>query len=657
MDVASLSTVVDWTSAYAAGASPRELLAAQRNRLGDAPDVVWIARASTAQIESQIDALEARAAAFADRAAVLAALPLFGVPFAVKDNIDVAGFPTTAACPAFAYLPRRNAATVAKLIEAGAVCLGKTNLDQFATGLVGARSPYGRPSSALAADRISGGSSSGSAVAVARGDVAFALGTDTAGSGRIPAGFNNIVGLKPTPGRVGTSGVVPACRSLDCVSIFALTVADAARVLALIEGPDSDDAYSAFSVGPAQFNAPLRIGVPSQAVFSGDAGYGASYEAAVAHLQALGHRVVALDFEPLHAVAALLYGGPWVAERHAVVEALLAEQPEAFDCSVRTVIQAARGMSATDAFRGLYALREAQREVGALWNDVDMLMVPTAPGHPRHTEVDADPIGVNAELGRYTNFVNLLAWCALALPAGFTSHGLPFGVTFIAPGASDAALARFGMHWQESVALPFGATDARLGGARGKAKTSALQTASASGEWSASSSSNGSKASTTSTASTAPTAFDAASSTSTLWPASRPTLQTAVVGAHLSGLPLNGQLLERGATLREATQTAPHYRLHALPGTTPAKPGLLRVPDGGVAIAVEVWDMPTDAVGSFLALIPPPLGLGSIELADGRHVHGFLCEAHALAGAADISAHGGWRAYLASLRAAAARTA
>jgi len=622
MDVASLSSVVDWTSAYAAGASPRELVAAHRLRLGDRPDAVWIARASAAQIAAQVDALEARAAVFADRAAAQSALPLFGVPFAVKDNIDVAGFPTTAACPAFAYVPRRHAAAVAKLIDAGAVCLGKTNLDQFATGLVGARSPYGRPGSALAPDRISGGSSSGSAVAVARGDVAFALGTDTAGSGRVPAGFNNIVGLKPTPGRVGTSGVVPACRSLDCVSIFALTVADAAQVLALIEGPDPADAYSAFSAGPAQFGAPLRIGVPSQAVFSGDAGYGGAYEAAVAHVQALGHSVVTIDFEPLHEVAALLYGGPWVAERHAVVEALLAAQPEAFDRSVRTVIEAARGLSATDAFRGLYALREAQREVGGLWNDVDLLMVPTAPGHPRHTEVDADPIGVNAALGRYTNFVNLLGWCALALPAGFTSHGLPFGVTFIAPAARDAALARFGLGWQESVELPLGATDARLGSARGK-----------------------------------PTAGAPSSNTSTAWPASRPTLPIAVVGAHLSGLPLNGQLVERGATLREATQTAPHYRLHALPGTTPPKPGLLRVPVGGVAITVEVWDMPTEAVGSFLALIPPPLGLGSIELADGRQVHGFLCEAHALGGADDISAHGGWRAYLASLRATAARAA
>ena len=613
MNRSPLYTVTDWIAAYAAGASPRERLSALQKRLDAEPaDGVWICRADAARLDAQLEALEARAARHADRAAALRAMPLFGVPFGVKDNIDVAGFTTTAACQAYAYEATTHAGAVARLIEAGAVCIGKTNLDQFATGLVGTRSPYGRPSSAFAAERISGGSSSGSAVAVARGEVAFALGTDTAGSGRVPAGFNNIVGLKPTPGRVGTSGVVPACRSIDCVSVLALTVADAARVLAVIEGPDDGDAYSAFVAGPGRFATTLRIGVPSAAVFSGDAGYGDAHEKAVAHLQSLGHKVVALDFAPLHAVAELLYGGPWVAERHAVVEALLERQPDAFDSSVRTVISAARRLSATDAFRGFYALREAQRATRAIWSEVDLLMVPTAPGHPRHAEVDADPIGVNAQLGRYTNFVNLLGWCALALPAGFAAHGLPFGVTFIGPGASDAALARFGMRWQASLDLPLGATDARID------------------------------------------AIVAANSEADRWPASAPTLPIAVVGAHLSGLPLNGQLVERGATLREATRTAPHYRLHALPETMPPKPGLVRVAQAGRAIEVEVWDMPLAAVGSFLASIPSPLGLGTIELADGRRVHGFLCEPHALAGADDISAHGGWRAYLASLRVASA---
>jgi len=604
-------TLPDWRRAYRDGASPRELLTALQQRLrAHSPREAWITLASAAEIEASIAALEYRASRHADRAAALQALPLFGVPFAVKDNIDVAGLPTTAACPAFARTPMAHAHAVEKLIAAGAVCMGKTNLDQFATGLVGARSPYGRPSSAFAADRISGGSSSGSAVVVARGEVAFALGTDTAGSGRVPAGFNNLVGLKPTPGRISSSGVVPACRSLDCISVLALTVADAAEVLAVMEGPDASDAYSAFRLGAAEFGqsptAALRIGVPAVPVFGGDAGYAPAFDAAVAQARALGHEVVGIDFAPLLAVAKLLYSGPWVAERHAVVQALMQTDPDAIDATVRRVIEVATDFSATDAFRAQYVLRDAQRDTAALWHDLDLLMVPTAPAHPTHADIDADPLGANALLGTYTNFVNLLGWCALALPAGFTARGLPFGVTFIAPRAADAALARFGQRWEAAVKLPLGAT--------GRAHAPA--------------------------AATRPAA----------WPASRATLPIAVVGAHLEGLPLNGQLTERGATLREATTTAPHYRLFALPNTTPPKPGLLRVSayEAGAAVAVEVWEMPLDAIGSFLALIPPPLGLGSIELADGRHVHGFVCEAHALTGARDVTEFGGWRAFLAA---------
>jgi len=443
-------------------------------------------------------------------------------------------------------------------------------------------------------------------VVVARGEVAFALGTDTAGSGRVPAGFNNLVGLKPTPGRVSSSGVVPACRSLDCISVLALTVADAAEVLAVMEGADATDAYSAFRLGAAAFAKPaLRIGVPAEPIIDGDIGYTACFEQAVAQARALGHTVVPIDFAPLLAVAKLLYSGPWVAERHAVVQTLMARDPGAIDPTVRRVIEVAISFSATDAFRAQYALKDAQRDTAALWSDLDVLMVPTAPTHPTHADIDSDPLGANALLGTYTNFVNLLGWCALALPAGFTASGLPFGVTFIAPGAADAALARFGRGWEAGVRLPLGAT--------GRAHETATET---------------------------PVA----------WPASHATLPIAVVGAHLSGLPLNGQLTERGATLREATTTAPHYRLFALPNTTPPKPGLQRASahESGAAIAVEVWNMPLDAVGSFLALIPPPLGLGSLELADGRHVHGFVCEAHALVGARDITEFGGWRAFLAS---------
>jgi allophanate hydrolase len=604
----SLLTVTDWLQAYRQGATPREQLPRRLAHVQEAsPAAAWISFASEAQLNAQLDALEARAAKHQDSDALFAAMPLFGVPFAIKDNIDVAGQPTTAACPAFAYTPATSAVAVQKLIEAGAVWLGKTNLDQFATGLVGVRSPYGVPVSSFAADRVSGGSSSGSAVVVARGDVPFALGTDTAGSGRVPAGFNNIVGLKPTPGRISTTGVLPACRSLDCISVFALQASDAASVLAVMEGADPSDAYSAFAPGPAQLPARLRIGVPAAPVIA-DASYAAGFTAAQERLQAMGHTLVPLDFGWLHETAALLYSGPWVAERHAVIEALLASQPDALDPTVRQVVAAASDFSATDAFRGQYQLRAAQQRAARLWGEVDLLLVPTAPTHPSLADLEAQPIQANSLLGTYTNFVNFLGWSALALPAGFTAGsqaglpaGLPFGITLIAPGGFDAALARFGTEWQQGSGLPLGATGAML----------------QAGE-------------------------------PIVPPATEPVLPIAVVGAHLQGLPLNWQLSERGATLVEATTTAPLYRLFALPGTVPPKPGMMRVAEGGAAIAVEVWNLPLKHVGSFLALIPSPLGLGSLQLADGRFVHGFICESHALSGAQDITSFGGWRAFLAS---------
>ena len=589
---AGLRSVADWLALVAEGGDPRRALdALHADAAGRTGPGVWIHRCPPAAWRAQTELLGRRLAEAGEPAALLARYPLLGVPFAVKDNIDIEGAPTTAACPAHEHVAAASATVVRKLLDAGALCVGKTNLDQFATGLVGTRSPFGRPASVADAERISGGSSSGSAVAVARGVVAFALGTDTAGSGRVPAGFNGLVGLKPTPGRVSTAGVLPACRTLDCVSVFAHTVDDAAHVLSVLEGADPADAYSAFAPGPAQLPPRLRVGVPRRPTFFGDAGYAEAWAAACARLAEAGHTPVELDFAPLDAVAALLYEGPWVAERHAVVRELLATRPSALDPVVRRVIERAQQFSATDTFIAQYRLTEARAALASTWSQVDLLMVPTAPGHPRFAEVDADPVGVNAALGTYTNFVNLLGWSALAVPAGTTPQGLPFGVTFIGAAGMDAALADLGRRWAGAGPRP-----------------PALRL-----------------------------------------PASEPVLPIAVVGAHLSGLPLNGQLVERGARRLEATSTAPRYRLYALPGTTPPKPGLVRSAEGGAAIALEVWAMPQRAVGSFLALIPPPLGLGSVELADGRFVHGFLCEPHALGGAREVTSFGGWRAYLDSL--------
>lgn len=533
-----------------------------------------------------------------ERVAALAAdqAPLKGVPFVAKDNIDVQGLHTTAACPAFSFLPERSAAVIERLQAAGAICLAKTNLDQFATGLVGTRSPYGAPVSALAEDRISGGSSSGSAVAVARGHVPFSLGTDTAGSGRVPAMFNGLVGLKPTPGRVSTRGVVPACASLDCVSIFSTTLDDAQQVLALVEGSEPGDPFSRFSLGPPALPASPRVGVPSSLPESVAPWVREAFATQLHRLAQQGVTLVPFDMSPLEAVAALLYEGPWVAERWIVVQALLESNPEAIDPTVKAVIRKAESFSAADAFKAHYRLRSLSAQAEALWASCDVVLVPTAPDHPTPAEVAADPIGVNARLGAFTNFVNLLGWSALAAPCEGIAEQPPFGITLIGPANHDVALAELATRWSHSGLLP-----ARLCG-------------------------EGS--------------FVPAKSTATL--------PIVVVGAHLSGLPLNGQLLERGARLARRTHTAPWYRLYALPDTVPPKPGMQRVLEGGVAIEVELWDMPLEHWGSFLRLIPAPLGLGTIELADGSCAHGFLCESHALVRARDISAFGGWRAFLSS---------
>jgi allophanate hydrolase len=546
-------------------------------------------------------AVQADAEALAKRGGEL---PLLGVPVAVKDNMDVAGLPTTAGCPAFAYMPERDATAVARLRAAGVLIIGKTNLDQFATGLVGARSPYGIPRNALRRDLIPGGSSSGSAVAVAQGIVPLALGTDTAGSGRVPAGLNNIVGLKPSLGLIPAAGVVPACRTLDCVSIFALTAADAFDALAVMAGYDEGDAFSRRVALGEISTVPggLRIGVPREADrdFLGSGEAEAGFEAALHVVQGLGARLIEVDLRPFQDVARLLYDGPWVAERTAAVGAFIAGNPEAIHPITRAIISQGTAKSAVDAFNGLYRLRELSRTALKAFAEIDVLMVPTMPAAVTLAQLEADPIGLNSRLGTYTNFVNLLDLAGIAVPATLGADRWPTGVTFLAPSARDADLASLGAAFHARTGLTLGAT--------GIAQPPLAM---------------------------AP-------------PGLRPgEIAVAVVGAHISGMPLNHELRELDARLLEATATAPDYRLFALAGTIPPKPGLLRVAAGdGAAIQVESWALNMEAFGRFVASVQPPLSIGTLRLADGRAIKGFLVEAEAANGARDITNFGGWRAFV-----------
>ncbi len=532
-------------------------------------------------------------------------LPLYGVPFAIKDNIDLTGVPTTAGCPEFAYTPADSAPVVQRLLDAGAIPVGKTNLDQFATGLVGVRSPYGVPRNPFRADLIPGGSSSGSAVAVAAGLASFSLGTDTAGSGRIPAGLNNLVGFKLTKGALSTRGVVPACRSLDCVSIFALTCGDAADVARVAEAFDPEDSFSRSRATTTSAPASLRVGVPEPTAleFFGDAEAERLFRENLSRITALGAQLVEIDFSPFREAAALLYQGPWVAERWAALRAFHQKNADAFFPVTRKIVEGAANLSAADTFEGFYRLAALARRAAAEWEKMDVLLVPTAPRPYTVAEVAAEPLLLNTRLGTYTNFVNLLDLAALAVPAGIRRDGAPWGVTFIAPAWSEPTLLALAARWHAAIGGKLGATSHPLPPAP----------------------------------SSPPTATTAAPTT----------IQLAVVGAHLSGLPLNHQLTDRGARLVWSGNTAPVYRLHALPNSTPPKPGLVRVADGGASIAVEVWELPVAAFGSFVAAVPSPLCIGTVVLATGESVKGFLCEPAALAGAEDITRFGGWRAYLA----------
>ncbi len=545
---------------------------------------IWISRATREQFLEAAKAVDARVAAGET-------LPLAGVPFAAKDNIDVAGFETTAACPAFAYRPEASAGVIERLTAAGALCLGKTNLDQFATGLNGSRSPYGIPRNAYNLAYVSGGSSSGSSVAVAAGLVPFALGTDTAGSGRVPAAFNHLVGFKPTKGRWSTRGLVPACRTLDCITVFTDDTADARLVDEVIASFDQEDPFSkALADAPV---TPRTFGVPrrDQRNFFGDIESEYLYDRALEKLAELGD-VVEIDYAPLQEAALLLYGGPWVAERTAAMADILATNPEAVDPTVREVVEKGVPMTAVDLFNGIYRLAELKRYADMLWSEIDVMVFPTAGTTYRVAEMLAAPVALNSNLGAYTNFVNLLDMAALAVPAGIRANGTGFGITLIGPADTDRALLDVADTYLATADLP------------------------------------------------SPPPLDLEGKMQTV--------KLAVVGAHLKDMPLHWQLTSRDAKFVGAFETAPNYRLYAMADSVPPKPALVHSEDGA-AIKVEVYELGVAEFGSFVAEVPPPLAIGTVTLADGSSVKGFVSEPRATEGAEDVTALGGWRAYVAQL--------
>lgn len=589
---------LDWLrEGYASGRlTPEAVLAAVLDRIDrhDQPQA-WISRLPRQEVLAQ-----------ARRVAIKGpqGLPLYGVPFAIKDNIDLAGVPTTAACPAFARTPERSAHVVERLLAAGAIVVGKTNLDQFATGLVGTRTPFGACHSVFSPQHVSGGSSSGSAVAVAAGLVSFALGTDTAGSGRIPAAFNNVVGYKPSRGLLSTRGLVPACRSLDCISVFSLTAADSDAVRRVVSAFDAEDPYSRELPAAPPLPAAVRLAIPraDQLQWFDD---DAMAEAWLHYLQVLrrqGVTLVEIDFSPLREAARLLYDGPWLAERYAAVGDFIEQHPEAVLPLTRGLIAEGRRPLAVDAFRAEYRRLSLKRQVEQQLAAVTALLLPGAGRHFRLAEIDQEPLRHNSALGTYTNFMNLLDMAAVAVPGGFRDDGLPFGITVCAAAGTDALLLQLASRLHGWAACGMGV-----------ARTSAPP----------------------------PLPLAAAPAEAMV--------DVAVCGAHLSGLPLNHQLLDRGALLVQTTRTASDYQLFALPDTTPPKPGLVRTPGfAGPGVDIEVWRLPARLFGSFVAGIPAPLGIGRIRLADGSEVMSFLCEAHAVQNAADITSFGGWRAWLAA---------
>ncbi|MBB6056718.1 allophanate hydrolase [Tolumonas osonensis] len=584
-------------AAYRSGElTPQQLLSDCLQQAQQDQRHVWISLLSAEQLNNYLKGLEGHSPDD---------LPLFGIPFAIKDNIDLADLPTTAACPDYSYQPPASAFVVQQLIAAGAIPLGKTNLDQFATGLVGVRSPYGACQNSLDPAYISGGSSSGSAVAVATGQVCFALGTDTAGSGRVPAAFNNILGLKGTKGRISCTGVVPACKSLDCVTIFAQTAADLAAVWPIAAQFDPQDPFAREALPAKAIPAAFRFGVPAkeQLKFFGDDAAEVLFWQSVQTLEALGGTAVTVNLEPFLQAARLLYEGPWVAERLAAIKDFFRADPGRCLPVIQTIVGGAESRSAVDAYEALYELQRLKRIADAELAKVDLIVTPTTGTIYKIEAVLDDQIRLNSNLGYYTNFMNLLDYSAIALPSGFRAGGekqdLPFGITLFARAFQDEVLLALGDQWQRQLTLPLGASHQPL----------------------------------------------PVNTPEVVMPQAN-TIDVVVCGAHLSGLPLNGQLTERRAVLVQTTTTAKAYRMYALAGGPPYRPGLIRDEQAGQTIAVEVWRVPADHFGSFVAGIPAPLGIGKVQLADGDWVSGFICEPYGITGAEEITALGGWRHYL-----------
>ncbi len=594
-------TLANLRKAYADGtATPRGICQRIREQARASHEhCIWITLFDETQQEVWLSALEGTACN---------SLPLWGIPFAIKDNIDMAGIPTTAACEAFTYTPDTDATLIRRLLDAGAIPVGKANLDQFATGLNGTRSPWGACRNAFDPAYVSGGSSAGSAVSVALGQASFSLGTDTAGSGRVPAGFNNLIGLKPSRGLLPTTGVLPACRSLDCVSVLALNTDDADAVLAVAEGHDPTDGYS--RMNPPDNRAsrygrrrgPLQVGVlqESDLQFFGDDAYATAYRETLSELADDGMSFIEIDYTAFNEVALQLYEGPWVSERYLATQPLIDENPEALFPVVRAIIEPGGTPLATSLFRAEYRLHELRQRCLAQLQGLDCLLTPTAGRHFTIEEMLEEPILRNSQLGYYTNFVNLLDLAAVSVPSRLTPSGRPFGITLVGPTFSDRHLLSIANRIQHVLPTPIGATGL-----------------------------------TQPPLSTVPVGNEA-------W------LEIAVCGAHLSGLPLNAQLTERGAELVASTHTAPCYRLHALPGGPPHRPALAFDANQGAPIEVEVWRLPIGNAAGFIRQIPRPLGIGRLLLADGSEVAGFICEAGGLTGATDITEHGGWRQYLAA---------